>query len=139
MVGARTFGEGSKVRSRPIADTNKDHIGAMHQYNQTSLLDDLFRIFPDFANYWRADIADEEHPSSSLHSVYMSFLPFVAKAHLTPKQWKLLANHFSEAVAAGGDRENAADTCFFEGLDKGPFSRMLRPLLSEGAKAYVRT
>jgi hypothetical protein len=111
----------------------------MHPYDQTDLLDDLIRIFPDFANCWRADRADDEYPSSSFHSVYMSFLPFVTKARLTPKQWELLAKHLSEAVAAGGDRENAADTCFFEALDKGPFSRMLRPLLSNEAKLYLRT
>lgn len=109
----------------------------MHQYAQSDLLDDLIGIFPDFAPYWQADIAEEQFPSSSLHGVYMSFLPFLANAHPTPKQWKLVANHFSEAVAAGGDRANAADTCFFEALDKGPLSRMLRPLLSKEARNYV--
>lgn len=109
----------------------------MHQYNQSDLLDDLVRIFPDFASYWQADIAEDEFPSSSLHSVYMSFLPFLANAHPTPKQWKLVANHFSEAVAAGGDRENAADTCFLEALGKGVISRVLLPLLSKEARSYV--
>jgi hypothetical protein len=128
-----------RLNPQPEADTCQNRIGAMDQYNQTNLLDALVRIFPDFAEYWMTDIANDEDPSSSLHSVYMSFLPFVAKAQPTPKQWKLLAKHFSEAVAAGGGRENAAATCFFEALDKGPFSRTLRPLLSKEAKAYVRT
>lgn len=111
----------------------------MHQYNQASLFDDLVKIFPDFADYWAADTADDEYPPTSLHSVYISFLPFVMKAHLTEKQWKLLATHLSAAVAAGGDRENAVDTCFFEALRKGPFSGTLKPFLSKEAKSYVRT
>jgi hypothetical protein len=36
-----------------------------------------------------------------------------------------IANHFSDAIAAGGDRENAADTCFFEELGKGEMRRIL--------------
>lgn len=111
----------------------------MHQYNQTNLLDDLVRIFPDFADYWKVDTADDEYPYTSLHSVYMSFLPFVVKARLTEKQWKLLARHLSDAVAEGGDRENAVDTCFFEALRKDSFSRLLKPFLSKEAKSYVRT
>lgn len=109
----------------------------MDQYNQTDLLNDLVKIFPDFASYWQANIADDECPSSSFHSVYLSFLPFLASANPTPKQWELVANHFSDAVAAGGDRENAADTCFLEALGKGAISRALRPLLSKEARSYI--
>jgi hypothetical protein len=109
----------------------------MDQYNQADLLNDLAKIFPEFASYWQADIAEDEYPSTSLHSVYMSFLPFLSRADPTPKQWKRLADHFSEAVAAGGDRENAADTCFLEALGKGYVARKLRPLLSKQAKSYI--
>lgn len=111
---------------------------AMHQYDQSDLLDELAGIFPDFASYWQAEIADGAFLSSSLHSVYMSFLPFLTNAHPTPKQWKRLADHFSEAVEAGGDRENAASTCFFEGLRRGgAISQALRPLLSKKARSCV--
>jgi hypothetical protein len=109
----------------------------MDKYNQADLLNDLVKIFPNFASCWQADMADDKFPSISLHSVYMSFLPFLACANPTPEQWKLVARHFSEAIAAGGDRENAADTCFFEGLKKGEISRILRPLLSEQARSYI--
>lgn len=111
----------------------------MHQYNQINLLDDLVKIFPDFADYWAADTIDDEYPPTSLHGVYMSFLPFAMKTPMTEKQWKLLARHLSDSVAAGGDRENAVDTCFFEALRKDPFSRMLKPFLSKEAKSYIRT
>lgn len=107
-------------------------------YSQTDLLRDLIRIFPDFASYWQDDIAEDEDPPISLHWVYMSFLPFVANSHPTPKQWKLLADHFSEAVAAGGNRENAAHTSFLEALRrKDDITRTLRPLLSKQAKSYI--
>jgi hypothetical protein len=110
----------------------------MSQYSQSDLLNDLSKIFPDFAAFWQADIRDDESPSLSLHSVYMSFLPFLTRIHPTPKQWQLMANHFSEAVATGGDRENAADTCVLEHLHQVHLSQVLRPLLSEKAKSYVR-
>lgn len=109
----------------------------MDQYSQSDLVNDLAKIFPEFASYWQTDIAEDEYPSNDLHSVYMSFLPFLSRANPTPKQWKCLADHFSEAVAAGGDRENAADTCFLEALGKGYTARMLRPLLSKQAKSYI--
>ena len=109
----------------------------MDKYNQADLLNELVKIFPDFVSYWRADVAEDEFPSVSLHSVYISFLPFLANANPTPKQWKLVANHLSEAITAGGDRENAAGTCFFEGIGKGAMRRTLRPLLSGKARSYI--
>jgi len=109
----------------------------MDKYNQSDLINELVKIFPNFASYWQADIADDEYPSTSLHSVYMSFLPFLGSANPTPKQWRLVAYHLSEAIAAGGDRESAVATCFFEGLGKGAISRILRPLLSKEARAYI--
>ncbi len=110
----------------------------MNTYSQSDLREDLVRIFPDFAPYWQADIADHDDPPASLHSVYMSFLPFLAHMQPTPAQWKRLADLLSEAVAAGGERENAAHTCFFEAIRKSDIGRQLRPLLSKEARAYVR-
>ncbi|WP_250634416.1 hypothetical protein [Pinirhizobacter soli] len=107
-------------------------------YDQSDLLKDLTKIFPEFASYWQADIEEDEDPPINLHSVYTSFLPFLWKVSPTPKQWQLVANHFSAAVEAGGDRENAADTCFLEALRrKDEITRTLRPLLSKKAKSYI--
>jgi len=111
----------------------------MQQYNQSNLLDDIVRIFPEFASYWEADVSGNDVPSPSLHTVYMSFLPFLAHANPTPKQWLLIATHLSEAVAAGGDRESAVDTCVLEHLHQVRLDRVLRPLLSKEARSYVRT
>lgn len=106
--------------------------------HQDDLLAELVRIFPEFRAVWEEDNGDEEFRSSSLHSVYISFLPFVAVAHPTQKQWQLLADHLGEAVASGGDRENAADTCVLEHLHQVRLDKILRPLLSKAALAYVR-
>jgi len=110
----------------------------MTAYDQSDLVKDLDRIFPEFASYWEKENEDEDYPSSTLHSVYMSFLPFLLDAQPTQKQWRLLAEHLSEAVAAGGDRENAVDTCVLEHLHQVKLNRILRPLLSKEAQVYVK-
>lgn len=109
----------------------------MQKYAQTDLITDLTSIFPEFGSVWAED-SDDESPSSSLHSVYQSFLPFLASAQPTDKQWQLVADHLSKAVAAGGAQENAADTCVLEHLHQVRLNRILRPLLSKRARAYVR-
>jgi hypothetical protein len=113
-------------------------LNGMNTYRQDDLLAELVKMFPQFRAVWEEENGDEEFRSSSLHSVYMSFLPFVAVAQPTQKQWQLLADHLSEAVASGGDRENAADTCFLEHLHQLRLNKILRPLLSKAALAYVR-
>jgi len=110
----------------------------MDAYGQSDLVNDLAKIFPGFAAYWAEDNEDGESWPSSLHSVYMSFVPFLSTVQPTPKQWQLLADHFSEAVASGGDWENAADTCVLEHLHQIKLNGILRPLLSKEARAYVR-
>lgn len=110
----------------------------MNTYSQSHLLEDLIGIFPDFAPYWQADIDGNVDPPTSLHSVYMSFLPFLGHAQPTPKQWQRVADLISEAVAAGGSRENAAHTCFLEAIGKTSIGRQLRPLLSRESRSYVR-
>ena len=110
----------------------------MDTYRQDYLLAELVKIFPEFRAVWDEENADEEFRSWSLHGVYMSFLPFVAAAQSTQQQWQRLADHLSEAVASGGDRENAADTCVLEHLHQVRLNKILRPLLSKAAQAYVR-
>jgi hypothetical protein len=109
----------------------------MQKYAQADLVTDLVHIFPEFSLVWAED-HDDEFPSSSLHSVYQSFLPFLASVQPTDKQWQLVADHLSKAVAAGGDQENAADTCVLEHLHQVRLNRILRQLLSKEARAYVR-
>jgi hypothetical protein len=110
----------------------------MKPYTQSDLVGDLVEIFPEFAAFWSQDDEDENFPSSSLHSVYMSFFPFLQHAQPTQKQWQALAVHLSKMVASGGDRENAADTCILEHLHQVKLNKILRPLLSKEAQAYVR-
>jgi hypothetical protein len=110
----------------------------MKKYEQLDLVNDLVRIFPEFASEWEEDNEDIEFRSSSLHSVYMSFLPILGRAQPSQKQWQLLADHLSEAVAAGGDRENAANTCVLEHLHQVRLNKILHPLLSKEAQSYVR-
>jgi len=110
----------------------------MNPYGETDLVNDLVRIFPEFAAYWKEDNEDREFGSSSLHRVYMSFLPFLGRIQPTQKQWHLVAHHLSQAVASGGDQENAAYTCVLEHLHQVQLNRILRPLLSKEAQAYVR-
>ena len=110
----------------------------MSEYTQEQLVKDLVRIFPGFEREWAMDNEDVEYRANSLHSVYMSFLPYLSTLQPSNQQWKLLAAHLNEAVAAGGHRENAADTCFLEHLHQVKLNRLLRPLLSKEAKGLVR-
>ena len=110
----------------------------MKSYSQADLLNDLIGIFPEFAACWEEDNELEEYRSLSLHSVYMSLLPFLSQIAPTQKQWQLLADHLSNAVASSGDRENAADTCVLEHLHQVKLNKILRPLLSKEAQTYVR-
>ncbi len=110
----------------------------MNKYNNNDLVGDLAVIFPEFASWWATENEGDEFRSSSLHGAYMDFMAFLADAQPTPEQWQLLADHLSASVAAGGNRENAADTCVLEHLHQVKLNGILRPLLSEEARAYVR-
>ena len=110
----------------------------MKIYSQADLVAELCEIFPEFAVCWKEDNWSEEFRSTSLHSVYMSLLPFLSQISPTQKQWQRFADHLSNAVASGGDQENAADTCVLEHLHQVKLNKTLRPLLSKEARAYVR-
>jgi hypothetical protein len=101
-------------------------------YIQSDLLADLVQIFPEFASWWEEECeAEEVFHSCSLHSVYMSLLPFLGHAKPTQQQWKLLAAHLSKEVVAGGDRENAVATCVLEHLHQVKLDKILFPLLGK--------
>jgi hypothetical protein len=110
----------------------------METYRQADLVSELVQIFPQFLPHWEEDNEDEEFRTYSLHSVYMSLLPIVSNFNPTPRQWRLFADHLSAAVAAGGDRENAVDTCVLEHVHQVGLSSVLRPLLSAEARVYLR-
>lgn len=109
----------------------------MNHQSQADLLTALVAIFPDFKTEWDAG-GEAELRSGSLHSVYMSFLPFVSKTNPSPRQLQRLATVLNGAVAAGGEAENAVATCFFEGLGPGPLLRALRPLLTPESRNRYR-
>ncbi len=109
----------------------------MNHQSQSDLLAALIEIFPEFKAEWDAD-STGEFLGDSLHSVYMSFLPFVSKVTPSPRQLQRLAAVLNGAVAAGGASENAVATCFFEGLGPGPLLRALRPLLTPAIKTRYR-
>ena len=102
------------------------------------LVAELVAIFPGFAAEWEADCAGEIVPSTSLHSVYQSFLPFVSGQDADDGQWHLLAAILNREVAAGGVRENAVATCFLEHCGQVGIVRRLRPLLDRAARARLR-
>lgn len=110
----------------------------MAMLSQTQLVSDLAAVFPEFSAYWESDRSDDDSPSITLHSVYLSFLPFLGGCSPTSLQWQQLANILSREVAAGGERENAVDTCMLEHLHQVKLNRVLRPLLSPAAKSLVR-
>lgn len=107
--------------------------------SQQDIVAALVAIFPDFGTTWDEDEADGGSLGDSQHSVYMSFLPFIARATTTTTQLTQLAWLLGDAVAAGGDAENAVDTAFFEAIRRyDPLGRKLRPLLDPAAKGYLR-
>ena len=110
----------------------------MDHQSQGELLEALFVIFPRFRAEWLADLEGNVWPSDSLHSVYQSFLPYVAGIHPSQDQLQRLAKMIDSAVAAGGNSDNAVSTCFLEHLSQVGLVRSLRPLLSAAARSRLR-
>ena len=106
----------------------------MNPQSQAELLESLWAIFPAFRCQWTLENQGlEPWPSAALHSVYMSFLPFVSGTEPSAGQLSQLAALINGAVSAGGNSENAVSTCFLEHLGQGLLRRM-RPLLSPEAR-----
>lgn len=110
----------------------------MAMISQAQLVEDLGRIFPEFPSYWSDEVVSDDFPSQSLHAVYMALVPFLGGVDSTQSQLRLLADLFSREVAAGGDRQNAVDTCVLEHLHQIGLNKAIRPLLSQVAKTFVR-
>ncbi len=107
----------------------------MEDLSANVLVNRLSEIFPGFSAEWLADTEGSTFPVLSRHSVYQSFLPFVSGLAATDKQWSALASLLNEEVSAGGDRENAAATCFLEHCGQVGLARKLRPFLDEARRS----
>lgn len=108
----------------------------MDTADRDALVDRLVAIFPAFRAEWKLDTAAETWPSTSLHGVYQSFLPWLGTAQPSHRQWQQLARLIDTEVAADGERENAVATCFLEHCGQVGIAGVLRPLL--GAEARKR-
>jgi len=108
----------------------------MESISQSELVERLSSIFPLFRAEWLAD-TENSFPSTSLHWVYQSLLPWVSSVELSAKQLKALALLLNAEVAAGGLRENAVGTCFLEHCRQVGLARRLSPLLSAAAKSRL--
>ncbi len=108
----------------------------MNHQSQSELLRALISIFPGFEDEWHLD-SDGSTPTESLHSVYMSFLPYFSRCNASKKQLIQLAALINAAVAAGGIAENAVATTFLEALGPSDLLRSLSPMLTREAKARL--
>lgn len=112
-------------------------IRKMDFQSSKEVLETIVSIFPEFKAEWEADnpyIVDDKF---SVHSVYMTFLPFLAPAKHTEKQMNKVASFINSAVLAGGDSENAVLTCFFKHVSQVGLTSTLKPLLTKEAKAWL--
>ncbi|GMV32123.1 MAG: hypothetical protein AMXMBFR59_42480 [Rhodanobacteraceae bacterium] len=98
----------------------------------------ILEIFPEFESEWRADHPGGEAQQKTVHSVYMSLFPFVHSASHSPKQLAKFAALLNEAVAAGGNADNAVGTCFLEHFGQSPLRKAIWPLLLPATKQRTR-
>ena len=97
----------------------------------------IVAIFPEFETEWETDNPYLVDGKFSVHSVYMTFLPFLASAKRTEKQMKMVASFINGAVLAGGDSENAVSTGFLEHVNQVGLTSTLKPLLTKEAKVRL--
>lgn len=109
----------------------------MNYQSPKEILSHLVILFSDFKVVW-----DDENPyidndwAFSLHSVYMTFLPYLAAqiGQIHPDQIEQVATLINGAVDAGGDSENAVGTCFLEHIGQVGLYNIFKPFLSKEAK-----
>lgn len=101
------------------------------------LLEELFRIFPQYRAEYPGPIHDEP---PSFHSVLIAFTPFFGKASasLSEGQLKSFGSLVNAAVEAGGPLENAFGTCLLEHLGQIRAQRVFRPYLSKVAREKTK-
>lgn len=101
------------------------------------LQEQLFVIFPEY----RAHFSGPFHDGPlSFHSVLLGFTAFLSRkaAASSPTQLKALGQLVNQAVAGGGELENACDTCLLEHLHQIGLSKTMRPFLSQPARLRTR-
>jgi hypothetical protein len=98
------------------------------------LLKELFELFPQYRVAYDGPIHDD---TPTFHSVLMAFTPFFGeeRASFSETQLSSFGALISAAVAAGGPLENAFGTCLLEHLHQIQALKILRPHLSELARA----
>ncbi len=106
----------------------------MNYQSSEEVLAAVISIFPEFKSEWERDNPYITDGKYSVHSVYMSFLPFLASATHTKEQLSKVASLLNNAVKAGGNSENAVSTCILEHLHQIGLTSVLKSLLSNEAK-----
>ena len=98
------------------------------------LLERLFTIFPAYRTSYTGPVHDD---SPSFHSVLIGFASDFSGslASSPPRQLREFGALASAAVEAGGDLENAFETCLLEHLRQIRTKRALWPYLSPTARA----
>jgi hypothetical protein len=119
----------------------------MAQTRPQDTLHRLCEIFPTFADWWAKEEAPPEdglvdgiYYQWTHHRVMTEFLTYfsTSQAQLSEKQLQQLADWINEAVSTNGDLENAVSTCFLEHMRQVRINRVLKPYLSQQAKAKSR-
>ncbi len=98
-----------------------------------STLQFLVSVDPAFQAAWELD---EPEPEFTHHAVVQAYAVHLGRNHrsYSPKQLRKLGDWLSEAVANGGEIENAVATCLLEHLRQLKLNRLLNPYLSKAAK-----
>jgi len=93
----------------------------------------LASTLPKFSASWANWC--EDHYEPGLHTAYNAAREAHADQSLSELQIKMFALLINEAVAAGGQSENAVSTCFLEAMGRDPADKLLRSYFSREAKA----
>jgi len=93
----------------------------------------LVKLFPDFG----AEPADEPE---SYHRVVMDLAPFVTRylEQGSPRTAEAFGELVSGMVGAGGDQENAIETCLLEHASQLRCDDLLRPHLDDRTRRALR-
>ena len=100
-------------------------------------------MFPPFAEEWALEgmppedgLVDSVYYEWKHHHVLQVFLDYFSSnaAQFSSTQVKKLGDWLNEAVAAGGDLENAVSTCFLEHMHQVRIDGLLSPHLSNEAR-----
>jgi len=106
-----------------------------------ALLEELFAIFPkyrtDYDKY--GPLYDDSIAAPTFHSILIEFTIFFGteSSSLSKTQLSDFGNLINEAVAQGGQFENAFDDCLLEHLHQIKAVQVLKPYLSDSARKKI--